>query len=111
MLTMIIKHQFKDQVSGCEGADFFTIDFENAEIEACLTSGGRSEYGYDRCEFVGVEIKPMRGWDAPAVQADEEKLCCCGEPFNEADYAKCPVCNGIRNTIALMPKGEMNNVL
>lgn len=56
MLRMIIKHSFKDHVSGCEGSGFITIDFENAEIEDLLISGGRSEHGYDRYEIVGVEI-------------------------------------------------------
>lgn len=60
MLRFIIKHKWRDAISGAEDEYLRTIDIDLPELQDALTVGGYGEHGYDMATLVGVEILPNR---------------------------------------------------
>jgi hypothetical protein len=60
MLRFILQHNWRDDISGCEGHDFRTIDALVPELEDTLRTGGMGETGYDQFVLLGVEILPEK---------------------------------------------------
>jgi hypothetical protein len=56
MLRFIIKHSWNDNVCGSYGEEYMTVDDDNKTVERLLTSGGKGESGFDRCELLGVTV-------------------------------------------------------
>jgi hypothetical protein len=55
-LRAILRHKIRDSVSGYEGSNLFTIEFESESLEAQLRRGGFGESGFEVVELVGVEL-------------------------------------------------------
>ena len=56
MLRFIIKRKSKHDYNTLETEDMYTIDCDVPELEEALTSGGCSQYGYEKHTLEGVEI-------------------------------------------------------
>ena len=56
MLRAILNRSTFDSNNGLSTTDTFTIDFDNQEIEEALCAGGSGPSGYDKTEFVGIEV-------------------------------------------------------
>jgi len=55
-IRVILKRTIFDANVNSLSEDFITKDVELPEIEALLLSGGRGETGFDKTDFVGIEI-------------------------------------------------------
>lgn len=58
MLRAILKHKYRDSVSGAEDEFFQTLDFDCPTLEGALKHGGYGESGYEIVSLVGVERLP-----------------------------------------------------
>lgn len=57
MLRFILKCKQGDQTCGrLDWEDIYTIDVDVPALETVLRKGGRSQYGYELHELVGVEV-------------------------------------------------------
>lgn len=56
MLRFIVKVTSKEELSGAECERMFTLDADVPALEAQLTRGGFSQYGYEVAHLVGVEV-------------------------------------------------------
>jgi len=56
MIRFIIKRKSGDATINLNTEDMYTIDCNVPELEEALTSGGVSQYGYEKHELKGVEI-------------------------------------------------------
>lgn len=74
MIRLLLKTTFRDSHNGCEGTEYTTHDIEDADLEAMLTQGGRSEDAHLRTELIGAEIREQNAWgDAPGVTDPKSK--------------------------------------
>ena len=56
MLKAILKRSWRDAISGTQGVQYITVDFEAPDVEAYLRRGGFGESGFEAVELVGLEV-------------------------------------------------------
>jgi len=61
VIRFIMVKDTKDQHSGAEFCEWYTIDANVIELELALTAGGRGEYGYEMHRLVGAEVRDWEG--------------------------------------------------
>ena len=64
MIRFILRRKMRDNRSGLDRQDLFTIDADVPELQAALDTGGFDENGYQSTLLLGAEILP----DAPEVR-------------------------------------------
>lgn len=56
MIRFIIKRHTVDLNEGSNNEDYYTIDADVPELEACLRRGGSGEMGFERHRLIGCEV-------------------------------------------------------
>lgn len=56
MIRLIFRRTWKDNISGASSETFETIDIDIPVIEEKLNAGGFGESGFDKTDFIGLEI-------------------------------------------------------
>ena len=89
-IRFILRRKMRDNRSGLERQDLFTIDADVPELQAALATGGHGPDGFESTFIMGAEILPKSDTNSGAASVNEDMLAALRAVVDFGDGAKTP---------------------